>query len=311
MEDGIKVSLSGVFRDYRPDFDPADSCNRGKYQLSNFHVDVLPLNCRPYRNILDTLTLTPLRDAQGVRLIEMRGDTIYHPISIAQYGLGLIDFFGRSNDSLSLTLAKSQAAHLLSTAITVDTSLLFPLEFKYFFYEVDHMSPPWYSAMAQGQILSLLCRLYEFTGERKYRIAARKTFNSMLRFKRDHEIWFSCVDKEGFLWFEEYPNELPSHVYNGMIFATFGVYDYYALTKDQRALELFKSALLTIKHNFEFIRKRGDVSYYCLKYPSQISYYQSIHIDQFNYLFDLTGDVFFSSMADSLMLDHTYNKTPI
>ena len=56
-------------------------------------------------------------------------------------------------------------------------------------------------------------------------------------------------DKEGFVWYEEYPsleNE-PPHVLNGFIFALFGLYDYYKATESEEALELFNQGIKTLK----------------------------------------------------------------
>jgi hypothetical protein len=40
------------------------------------------------------------------------------------------------------------------------------------------LAPPWYSMMAQGQALSLFCRLSQLPGEERWLAAADATFGS-------------------------------------------------------------------------------------------------------------------------------------
>ncbi|NJP32587.1 D-glucuronyl C5-epimerase family protein [Micromonospora thermarum] len=60
------------------------------------------------------------------------------------------------------------------------------------------------------------------------------------------------MDEEGFLWLEEYPvtpGVTGERVLNGHIFALYGVYDYWRLTADSRAVAIFDGAASTLRHH--------------------------------------------------------------
>ena len=214
-----------------------------------------------------------------------------------------MQYISRTNDSSKIDLAILNADKLINISLHTDSTCLFPYSFNYSFHEVDIMKAPWYSAMAQGKALSVFCRLYELTSDDRYIEIADKIFNSFYRFKYNSDPWISCIDKDGALWLEEYPHEEPSHVLNGMIFAIYGIYDYYILNNSEEAKVMLKASLTTIKNNLENYRQIDDLSYYSLKYDHKIDYYQRIHIQQLHDLSAITDDNYFSDMADLMQED--------
>jgi heparosan-N-sulfate-glucuronate 5-epimerase len=84
----------------------------------------------------------------------------------------------------------------------------------------ETLQPGWFSAMAQGQAMSLLVRAYYITGHTTFLQVARRA------------LWpFSVPVPKGVLgsldgpWFEEYPSAHPLHVLNGFMFSLLGLYD--------------------------------------------------------------------------------------
>jgi hypothetical protein len=84
------------------------------------------------------------------------------------------------------------------------------------------ISPPWLSAMAQGEAASLLVRLHLATGEERFAEGARR---ALALTERRSEDGGTLSDIDGRPFLEEYPTEPVSHVLNGAIFAAWGVYD--------------------------------------------------------------------------------------
>ncbi len=236
-------------------------------------------------------------------------NTSYHPVFIAQHALYTLNEYDSSGSTKTLNHLKKIADKLISLSLKQDSAMFFPYTFQYSLHTCieETMMPPWYSGMAQGQILSVFTRLYEITGDSNYLDASHQIFNSYTRFKGSgHKPWVSCIDKKGYLWLEEYPRDLPCHTLNGMIFGIFGIYDYYRVTKDENAKRLLRASMLTIKRNMHKFRDKDEVSWYCLKHKNfngKNPFYHKVHIKQLKFLYRITGDEYFNKMADSLYQD--------
>ena len=66
----------------------------------------------------------------------------------------------------------------------------------------DTLKAPWYSALAQGQGISVLVRAYKESGEARYLEGARRAFASFQQPLDSGGVAFT--DSAGDLWFEEY-----------------------------------------------------------------------------------------------------------
>lgn len=250
------------------------------------------------------------RDGSGVRMYLADGHLVDHPVNQAQYALGLLNGYRLTGDPERLDLARRQGDRLLERATEQDGAIYFPYPFDFPRHNnpEDMMRAPWYSAMAQGVTLSVLVRLFEVTDDATYRIAADLAFAS---FRRPGEpgsdasgIWTVFIDQDGYYWPEEYPADTPDRTFNGLVFAAYGLYDYYQLTGDRDAALLFQATLTTIHHALEGIRLPGGISYYCLEHAVQSRTYHAIHIGQLEMLHRLTGDESFADWADLLRSDH-------
>lgn len=104
------------------------------------------------------------------------------------------------------------------------------------------LSAGWYSAMAQGQAMSLLCRAYSRTGKEEYLEAAKKAAIILSTPSSHGGVKAKFAGK--FDWYEEYPTQPPSFVLNGFIYALIGLYDVYTLTKDQLAGRLYRDGMV-------------------------------------------------------------------
>ena len=90
------------------------------------------------------------------------------------------------------------------------------------------LEPGWYSAMSQGQAISLLVRAYLQSNDQQYFDAAvkgTKPFN-ILSSKGGVLAKFAGQ----FIWYEEYPTVPSSFVLNGFIYSLFGLYDLQTIT---------------------------------------------------------------------------------
>lgn len=245
-------------------------------------------------------------DATGLRVYNRRqgGGRADHPVAYAQYGISALMEYERTGDDLWLHRAVRQAERLIEMRTIRGEAWWYSYPFAWN-YGTRTLRPPWWSAMAQGQALSLFVRLGQATGAQRWGVAAERTWNSFVQPRTTDGPWSSLI-KNGNLYLEEYAgNQKPLLVLNGQIFAMFGVHDYWRATGDPEAAAVFDGAATTVLAMMLKIRKPGDVSYYCVDTefcatPSwQNQTYHVIHSWQLDTLAALTGDERFAGWAQT------------
>ena len=239
-------------------------------------------------------------DPSGIPLLNYRGriGRQYNPIAIAQWGLGNYNSFSQSGDEKQqqkfLAASDWLRHHLKANAHGVWVwNHYFDWEYR------SRLKSPWYSGLAQGQGISLLVRAHRATGRAEYLQAARRAFESFCKSTDGGGVTFR--DPEGNIWFEEYMVSPPTHILNGFIWATWGVYDYFLATGDTRAKELFEQAVQTLRLNLS----RYDLGFWSLYEQSGTMlpmiaspFYHRLHIVQLRVMHRLTGDSVFARFAD-------------
>jgi hypothetical protein len=254
-------------------------------------------------------------DEAGLHLYE-RGETRHvHPVGQGQYVLMMLNSYELTDDVEFLDRAILNLDSLLDASTESDGARFFPYTFDFPLYGLEELTllAPWWSGMAQGQILSALVRAYEATGDERYRAAAEMTFESFDPLPV--EAWpiiepaVSFVNEESLLWLEEYSGDLePAYVLNGHLFALFGLYDYWELTGSEEAARMIDGAATAVAHYLpEFRNAPGEMSWYGLTIkpnPRGLhAKYHRIHKDQLRVLAEITGDRLFSDYADLLDAD--------
>lgn len=219
----------------------------------------------------------------------------YHPIGIAQYALGNFELYLDTGNSSYKQAFLNQVYWLMENA-KITTSGAAVWEFGYSFMPRYNLSIPWISAMAQGQIISVLLRAYQLTEDAEFFNTAERALRTFHHATHDGGV--TWTDAEGLVFYEEYPTEPPTHVLNGHVWAMFGVYDYYRVTNSQDALNLFNAGVSTVKTYLP----RFDTGYWS-KYdlvskpgfaPIRYQYY---HIELLRVLYEITGEEVLSSYA--------------
>lgn len=308
MHPNIKKTRRPLPDWFRPFFSPHqhDSCNYTEFYFDDFEIQILPASELPYESNDSTMVERQAYDDDSVPIIKFHRIYRYHPVYIAEYTLDLIDVYTTTKDTACIPVIMRNLNKLVTLGVQADSSLFYPYDFDFrmhYDYQ-DMMLAPWYSGMAQGLVLSLFCRVYEFTGREEYLTYSKKIFNSYLRLKGDgFQPWVSCVDANGNLWLEEYPKDVPCFTLNGMIFAIYGIYDYYRLTHDETAERYLKGSITTIKKNVERFRNENDITYYCIKHEIKAPEYQDLHINQLLMLEKMTNDSYFGDVAKAMRTD--------
>jgi len=240
------------------------------------------------------------RDSTGIPLLNYRGKIglQYNPIAIAQWGLGNYNLFCQTQDSARREKFLA-ASDWLCEHLQPNSHGLWVWNH---YFDWEYRSPlkaPWYSALAQGQGISLLVRAYRETGAAPYLEAAERAFTSFLKSTREGGVTFT--DARGNFWFEEYIVSPPTHILNGFIWAAWGVYDHFLVTESRAARELFAQAVLTLRSNLD----RYDLGFWSLYEQSGTllpmvasPFYHRLHVVQLRVMHRLTGDEIFARYAD-------------
>ena len=239
-------------------------------------------------------------DAEGIPMLDYRGHIglQYNPIAVAQWGLGNYNLFchTQSEERRKRFLA---ASDWLCGHLEQNSSGVWVWQHHFDWEYRSPLRAPWYSALAQGQGISLLVRAHLATGAENYLNTATRAFGAFLKPLGRGGVTFT--DPAGNLWFEEYIVTPPTHILNGFIWAAWGVYDYFLATRSQTARALFDAALATLRANLD----RYDMEFWSLYEQSGTwlpmaasPFYHRLHIAQLRVMHRLTGDATFARMAD-------------
>ncbi|MGW3330299.1 D-glucuronyl C5-epimerase family protein [Streptomyces rubiginosohelvolus] len=239
-----------------------------------------------------------------------------HPVGQAQFGLGCIASYRTETDparrAVFLTRARAQAERLIARHVEARGAWWFGYGFPFthtVHTGVDYTAP-WYSGMAQGEIISLFVQLAQLDAvcqqdRDRYMAAADGALASLL-VHDEATPWCVNVDNDGYLWIQEYPGATPGtgdYTYNGMVFAMFGLYDYARATGSTEAADLYDACATTIARYFSLLRNTRWHSFYCQTHRIPAPTYHQHHINLFSQLHWQTGSPDFAEHVDRLVDD--------
>ena len=246
------------------------------------------------------------KDDAGVPLvyISRRFGFRYNPITISQLGLDAITRYARTGDEAALHTAMIQAQWLLRHVQPWhNESLAWVYDF-----DLDFYGPraPWISAMAQSEAVSLLLRLHPFLEDDRcldIPIKALRPFKYPV-----NRGGVQAQFPDGSPVFEEYPTHPPSMVLNGFMFSLIGLHEYATLFSDAEFTELFQQAIQGLRNNLHRY-DTGYWNYYDLHPTRRLTSpaYIQVHVQLLSILSHLTGDPFFSAVANRW---RSYLKSP-
>ncbi|MEE9430939.1 MAG: D-glucuronyl C5-epimerase family protein, partial [Melioribacteraceae bacterium] len=194
-------------------------------------------------------------------------DSLYIATDMSGYIIKDYTKFIETNDSLYFNEIILFSNWLQNNAIIKNDFVMWPYHFKFTKYDLDY---DWCGSWALGNILSAISRRIELTNDSKFIELANQTVKSFETKVEDGGILF--VDENKKYWFEEYPTIPPNHVLNGHINGVMGLYDYWRITKNEKAKKLFDKGIETIIGNLHKFDS-GYWSYYDDEYPYVADYY--------------------------------------
>jgi len=168
------------------------------------------------------------------------------------------------------------------------------------------LAPGWYSAMGQGQAMSLLMRAFNRSGRNEYFEAAIKGMLPFNKLSKDGGVRAYFMNE--YPWYEEYPTTPPSFVLNGFIYSLIGLLDVFSLTPPDRtaghAKVLFDDGMRSLKKMLPLF-DTGSGSVYDLRHltlggiaPNIARWdYHSTHINQLLLLATVDSEPMLNTVA--------------
>lgn len=210
-------------------------------------------------------------DKDGVPLVREEGrGTFYHPIIIAQKALGHWNLLARGPDP-----GGRHEAAFLGLARWFRDNQEEPGGWRVAsMMKARYVAP--YSAMAQGQVASVLVRAHRVSGDGAFLAGARRALEFMLRPVEDGG---TARRVDAGLVLEEYTTRALGAVLNGWVNALFGLHDYRLADREGALDGVLDESVRTL----DALLPRYDMgywSYYDLAGTVSSPYYHHVHIDQ-------------------------------
>ena len=237
-------------------------------------------------------------DSTGIPIITLsNGNTVYFPIHVAQMALGNYDLWLERND-VEHKRTFLRLADWLNQNINENGGWKNPWEF------LRPTSISNYSAMSQGEAISVLIRAYQITNDNSFMESSEKAFKFLILPVEEGGCTY-YIDRQ--IYLEEYPEHPRSTVLNGYIFALFGVYDFVLVTGGEDVKRFFLDSVTTLEKSLH-LYDTGFWTYYDQLGTISSPFYHSLHISLLDALYLITGRESFNSVSGKWSL---YQKNPL
>lgn len=237
---------------------------------------------------------TIIFDANGIPMVDY-GDSNprYNPTTIAQYGLSLFNAYLDTGEQEDRDKFDAVVDYLLHNYEVRSTGIAYPFSFPLPAYG---LKPGWISALAQGQILSVLRRAYSLNPDQHFVDMAMGVKSLMLLPVTDGGTL--ATTPEGELWLEESPSITPSLILNGNMFAIIGLYDYVQMVPNDTSTAAFYSRLLRgVERSIGYYDTERWLLYDRYRHANIQQCYLNIYIQLVRHFYFITADPFYDYLA--------------
>ena len=169
-------------------------------------------------------------------MINYNGNIVYFPTTISQYALGSYDLF---------LMKKNQFFY---DKFINSVNWLIKNQYSQGGWNVNNLLRCKYSAMTQGEGVSLITRAFLKSNDIKYLEASVKALELILKSINNSGTARYITNK---LYFEEIAKIEPSLILNGWIFTIFGLFDIIKLTKDKKYINMLNVTLKTLENELD------------------------------------------------------------
>lgn len=236
-----------------------------------------------YNNLTEKINWRQGYDEKGIPLvINYDGNKVYFPTTISQYALGSYDLFLMKKKQFFYDQFINSVNWLMKNQDSQGG------------WNVNNLLTCKYSAMTQGEGVSVITRAFLESSDVKYLEASVKASELMLKSINNGGTARYITNK---LYLEEIAKIEPSLILNGWIFAIFGLFDIAKLTKDKKYINMLNITLKTLENELDNY-DCGYWSYYDQCGHLASPFYHRLHIAQLNVLYDLFNIKKFNVMSE-------------
>ncbi|AFH49787.1 D-glucuronyl C5-epimerase domain protein [Ignavibacterium album JCM 16511] len=254
---------------------------------------------RYYLNFESKLAYPEKFDENDIPLWKTNDESyFYHPIVICQYAFGIFEHLYHKNfsdEELKLKFLK-QADWLKNNFTEINCGKIWYIHYDIPLYGIKK---PWYSALAQGEAVSVLTRAYLLTKDETYLNLAEDAIKPFFAEVKNGGLvnYFNSIPI-----YEEYPSQSRTvGVLNGFMFSLFGLYDLFITNKSENSKKLFLKGIDSLKELLPYYDTGYWARYFLYDYPKRYvaSYtYISLMYEQLKVLYYLTGEKIFSEYSE-------------
>ena len=235
--------------------------------------------CGYFNDMTEKVLMEPylLDNEQLPQVVTEKGEKIFFPVAIFQYGLGVYDLYLKTNENKYL-LKFEQCCQWALNNQNEDGSWN-----NFFYIYPEHP----YGAMCQGEGISLLVRGNKVFKDERYLVASNKAYSFMTK---DINNGGTSFYKNSDIILLEYTH-LPA-VLNGWIFSIIGIYDYWLATGNPDIKLLFDKAINSL---ITYLPQFNDRfwSKYDLSGRITSPFYHNLQIAQMKALYEITNEPIF------------------
>lgn len=189
-------------------------------------------------------------------------------------------------------------------------------EKAYWYYDMpwNGLQKNWVSAIAQGEIISVLVRAYKLSENTEYLLLAEKSFNLLITPIEDGGLLTFYNDSQDIV-LEEHPDSKVnplSHILNGYLIAAIGIYELdFILSNNSTTRTILDKIFSSLdKHIEGYLVKSKRWTLYAYPYQKQnyaTPVYEALHISLIQTLYAITLNSKFKAIVDKLE-DNYLNK---
>lgn len=193
-------------------------CSNFTYSPDSFYPALLMSNEKKAQKIYSRTVDFDLDGIPMYRGFEQK----YWPVTITQYALLNYNFYLSHNQDDKYKKRVISICNWLVKNIDEKTGAWLCNIYYHCTVADEDMSPPFCSAMVQGQAISTLVRGFYLTNDKNYLECAGKALRPLFTPVNSGGAYREFA---GLPFYEEYPTNRPSMVLNGFIYTLFGLYD--------------------------------------------------------------------------------------
>lgn len=241
-------------------------------------------------------------DSIGVHLTNKN----YHPVNACHYALYCYDEYNATGNEKFKTAFLAQIKYLRDSTKYREfdgDKVGYPYHITF-----HDLKPPWYSALAQSEAISVLVRYYALTNDETILTLIIKLKNFMVA-PMEKDKGTMTKTPEGHLWYEEYPNSKQEKlVLNGFFLSIVALHDYVNLFPDDFETRcLYDSSIISAKASIKFYDTGTWLKYNRGDGRLVANGYMKWQILEMKFLYNITNDIFFKNQY-MLWSTYAYNK---